>query len=220
MDNNFKSIVAQNIYYLRTQSSMTQFELGEKLNYSDKAISKWERGDGIPDAFVLKKMSELFGVTVDYILSEHTEQERKLEPRPTKMSNAMLANVIMFSIGTIALLVFVLLAITTKIYYWQIFIYAVPAILIVGIVFSVILKSKLLGIISVSGLCWSILLVIYFALWSFRNDYATWMILLLGLPIQLIVIFSYKMKISIKLVPKELDLIPPKQEKQTQVEEK
>ena len=220
MDNNFKSIVAQNIYYLRTQSSMTQFELGEKLNYSDKAISKWERGDGIPDAFVLKKMSELFGVTVDYILSEHTEQERKLEPRPTKMSNAMLANVIMFSIGTIALLVFVLLAITTKIYYWQIFIYAVPAILIVGIVFSVILKSKLLGIISVSGLCWSILLVIYFALWSFRNDYATWMILLLGLPIQLIVIFSYKMKISIKLVPKELDLIPPKKEKSTQGEEK
>ena len=220
MDNNFKSIVAQNIYYLRTQSSMTQFELGEKLNYSDKAISKWERGDGIPDAFVLKKMSELFGVTVDYILSEHTEQERKLEPRPTKMSNAMLANVIMFSIGTIALLVFVLLAITTKIYYWQIFIYAVPAILIVGIVFSVILKSKLLGVISVSGLCWSILLVIYFALWSFRNDYATWMILLLGLPIQLIVIFSYKMKISIKLVPKELDLIPPKKEKSTQGEEK
>ena len=220
MDNNFKSIVAQNIYYLRTQNSMTQFELGEKLNYSDKAISKWERGDGIPDAYVLKKMSELFGVTVDYILSEHTEQERKLEPKPTKMSNAMLANVIMFGIGTIALLVFVLLAIITKIYHWQIFIYAVPAILIVGIVFSVILKSKLLGIISVSGLCWSILLVIYFALWSFRNDYATWMILLLGLPIQLIVIFSYKMKISIKLVPKEFNLNPPKQEKQTQVEGK
>ena len=213
MDNNFKSIVAQNIYYLRTQNSMTQFELGEKLNYSDKAISKWERGDSIPDAYVLKKMSELFGVTVDYILSEHTEQERKLEPKPTKMSNAMLANVIMIGIGTIALLVFILLAIITKIYHWQIFIYAIPAILIVGIVFSVILKSKIMGIISISGLCWSILLVIYFALWSFRNDYATWMILLLGLPIQLIVIFSYKMRISIKLIPKEL-------EKQPQVEEK
>lgn len=205
MDNNFKSIVAQNIYYLRTQNHMTQFELGEKLNYSDKAISKWERGDSIPDAYVLKRMSELFGVTVDYILSEHTEQERKLEPRPTKMSNAMLANVIMIGIATVALLVFILLAITTKIYHWQIFIYAVPAIIIVGIVFSVILKNKIMGIISVSGLCWSILLVIYFALWSFRNDYATWMILLLGLPIQLIVIFSYKMRISIKLIPKELE---------------
>lgn len=213
MDNNFKSIVAQNIYYLRTQNSMTQFELGEKLNYSDKAISKWERGDSIPDAYVLKKMSELFGVTVDYILSEHTEQERKLEPKKTKMSNAMLANVIMIGIATVALLVFILLAIITKIYHWQIFIYAIPAIIIVGIVFSVILKSKIMGVISVSGLCWSILVVIYFALWSFRNDYATWMILLLGLPIQLIVIFSYKMKISIKLIPKEL-------EKTTQVGEK
>ena len=220
MDNNFKSIVAQNIYYLRTQNHMTQFELGEKLNYSDKAISKWERGDSIPDAYVLKRMSELFGVTVDYILSEHTEQERKLEPRPTKMSNAMLANVIMIGIATVALLVFILLAITTKIYHWQIFIYAVPAIIIVGIVFSVILKNKIMGIISVSGLCWSILLVIYFALWSFRNDYATWMILLLGLPIQLIVIFSFKMKISIKLIPKDEPLVQSKQEKQTQVDEK
>ena len=214
MDNNFKSIVAQNIYYLRTQNSMTQFELGEKLNYSDKAISKWERGDSIPDAYVLKKMSELFGVTVDYILSEHTEHERKLEPKKTKMSLAMLANVIMISIATVALLVFVIIAIADKgNYQWQIFIYAIPAIIIVGIVFSVILKSKIMGVISVSGLCWSILLVIYFALWSFRNDYATWMILLLGLPIQLIVIFSYKMRISIKLIPKEL-------EKQPQVEEK
>jgi transcriptional regulator with XRE-family HTH domain len=214
MDNNFKSIVAQNIYYLRTQNSMTQFELGEKLNYSDKAISKWERGDSIPDAYVLKKMSELFGVTVDYILSEHTEQERKLEPKKTKMSLAMLANVIMISIATVALLVFVIIAIADKgNYQWQIFIYAIPAIIIVGIVFSVILKSKIMGVISVSGLCWSILLVIYFALWSFRNDYATWMILLLGLPIQLIVIFSYKMRISIKIIPKEL-------EKQPQVEEK
>lgn len=214
MDNNFKSIVAQNIYYLRTQNSMTQFELGEKLNYSDKAISKWERGDSIPDAYVLKKMSELFGVTVDYILSEHTEQERKLEPKKTKMSLAMLANVIMISIATVALLVFVIIAIAGKgNYQWQIFIYAIPAIIIVGIVFSVILKNKIMGLISVSGLCWSILVVIYFALWSFRNDYATWMILLLGLPIQLIVIFSYKMRISIKLIPKEL-------EKTTQVGEK
>ena len=88
MDNNFKSVVAQNIYYLRTQNHMTQFELGEKLNYSDKAISKWERGDSIPDAYVLKKMSELFGVTVDYILSEHTEQERKLESILKKINGA------------------------------------------------------------------------------------------------------------------------------------
>ena len=47
---------------------MTQAELGQRLNYSDKSISKWERGEAIPDAFVLTQMAELFGVTVDYLL--------------------------------------------------------------------------------------------------------------------------------------------------------
>ena len=54
MDNQaFREIVAQNIYYLRTVNHLTQYELGEKLNYSDKAISKWERADGLPDAHPL-----------------------------------------------------------------------------------------------------------------------------------------------------------------------
>lgn len=221
MDNNFKMIVAQNIFYLRTQNQMTQLELGEKLNYSDKAISKWERGDSIPDAYVLKKMGELFGVSVDYILTEHNEQERKVDTKPSRIAKAMLANVIMIGIATVALLVYIILAIF-RINYWQIFIYAIPAILIVGIVFSFILNNKIMGIISVSGLVWSILLVIYFALWSYRHDYATWMILLLGIPIQLIVIFSFKMKISIKLIPKDTNskTDAEKEEKQTQVDEK
>jgi len=213
MDNNFKMTVAQNIFYLRTQNQMTQLDLASKLNYSDKAISKWERGDGVPDAYVLKKIATLFGVTVDYILTEHSEQERKVDTKPSQKFKAMLANVIMIGIATLALLVFIILAIITKDYHWQIFIYAIPAIIIVGIVFSYILKNKIMGIISVSGLVWSILLVVYFALWSLRNEYATWMILLLGVPIQLIVIFSFKMKISIKIIPKEL-------ENQTQVEGK
>lgn len=203
MDNNFKLVVAQNIFYLRTQNQMTQLELAKKLNYSDKAISKWERGDGIPDAYVLKKMSELFGVTVDYILTEHNEQERKVDTNTAQRAKAMLANVIMISIATVALLVFVILAIATKIYHWQIFIYTIPAIIIVGIVFSFILKNKIMGIISVSALMWSILLVVYFALWSFRNSYATWMILLIGIPAQVIVLLSFKIKITIKIYKKK-----------------
>ena len=216
MDNNFKLIVAQNIFYLRTQNHMTQLELAQKLNYSDKAISKWERGDGIPDAFVLKKMSELFGVTVDYILTEHNEQERKVDTKPAQKAKAMLANVIMISIATLALLVFIILAITIKVYYWQLFIYAIPAIIIVGIVFSFILKNKIMGIISISALMWSILLVIYFALWSFRNSYATWMILLVGIPAQIIVLLSFKIKITLRLTKKKTE----QNENQTQGEEK
>ncbi|MBO5439093.1 MAG: helix-turn-helix domain-containing protein [Clostridia bacterium] len=216
MDNSFKLIVAQNIFYLRTQNQMTQLELAQKLNYSDKAISKWERGDSVPDAFVLKKMAELFGVTVDYILTEHNEQERKVDTKPAQKAKAMLANVIMISIATVALLVFIILAITTKVYHWQIFIYAIPAIIIVGIVFSFILKNKIMGIISISALIWSILLVIYFALWSFRDSYATWMILLVGVPAQIIVLLSFKIKITLKIIKKKSE----QTEKQPQGEEK
>ncbi len=216
MDNSFKLIVAQNIFYLRTQNQMTQLELAQKLNYSDKAISKWERGDSVPDAFVLKKMAELFEVTVDYILTEHNEQERKVDTKPVQKAKAMLANVIMISIATVALLVFIILAITTKVYHWQIFIYAIPAIIIVGIVFSFILKNKIMGIISISALIWSILLVIYFALWSFRDSYATWMILLVGVPAQIIVLLSFKIKITLKIIKKKSE----QTEKQPQGEEK
>ena len=77
-----RRIVAANIVSLRTANHMTQLELGEKLNYSDKAISRWERGEAVPDAGVLLQLSQLFGVTVDYLLHEHAEEKsQKIPPR-------------------------------------------------------------------------------------------------------------------------------------------
>ena len=66
-----KLVVASNLIKLRTGAGLTQAELGAKLNYSDKTISKWERGEAIPDAYVLTQLGEIFGVTVDNILSSH-----------------------------------------------------------------------------------------------------------------------------------------------------
>ena len=69
-----KPIIAKNITVLRQNAKMTQFDLAEKLNYSDKAISKWERAESIPDVSVLKSIADLFGVTVDYLLQDgHTD---------------------------------------------------------------------------------------------------------------------------------------------------
>ena len=47
--NNIKSIIAQNITDLRRAKGLTQLELAEQLNYSDKAVSKWERAESMPD---------------------------------------------------------------------------------------------------------------------------------------------------------------------------
>lgn len=66
-----KEIFAANLSSLRGHRGWTQVELGEKLNYSDKTISKWERGESIPDAAILKEISTLFGVTLDSLLTDH-----------------------------------------------------------------------------------------------------------------------------------------------------
>ena len=65
-----KIIFAQNLIMLRKQMQLTQIELAEKINYSDKAVSKWERAGGMPDVDVLKQIADLYGVTVDTLLTK------------------------------------------------------------------------------------------------------------------------------------------------------
>jgi len=67
---NLRLIIARNITELRREAGLTQLELAEKLNYSDKAVSKWERAESVPDIAVLKAVADLFGVTVDELISE------------------------------------------------------------------------------------------------------------------------------------------------------
>ena len=78
-----KSNVAKNITELRILNNMTQMELAEKLNYSDKTISKWERAESSPDISVLVEMADLFGVTLDYLVRTENIEEAVSE-RKTK----------------------------------------------------------------------------------------------------------------------------------------
>ena len=63
-----KDIVAKNIHELRKKNNMTQLELAEKLNYSDKTVSKWEKGENSPDITVLVEIANIFGVSLDYLV--------------------------------------------------------------------------------------------------------------------------------------------------------
>ena len=84
--NDLKQIIASNISKLRKQKKLTQLEFAKALNYSDKAISKWERAESIPDIIILKQIADLFGVTVDYIINEHTDNEKILVIEEKKKS--------------------------------------------------------------------------------------------------------------------------------------
>lgn len=104
-------IVAANIIQLRTKAGLTQTELGEKLSYSDKSVSKWECGAAVPDVLVLKNMADLFGVSVDYFLSEHGQADTP-DGMPLYKADplyASITSITLIGVWTGALLLFVLL---------------------------------------------------------------------------------------------------------------
>ena len=82
--NDIKFIVAKNITQLRQEKKMTQLELAEQLNYSDKAVSKWEHADSMPDIATLVEIANIFGVTLDYLVEEEHKKpvvKEKKEPQ-------------------------------------------------------------------------------------------------------------------------------------------
>ncbi len=199
-EKDLKEIVAQNIFYLRTINHMTQYELGQQINYSDKAVSKWERADGIPDVYVLKNIAELFKVSVDYLLTEHLEQDKKIEKKPVNNGRrALILNIAMLSAVAVALFAFVIIALTTERYFWQIFIFCMPVVAIIGIVFSGVWRRTFAVFAFISMLLWSIILTIYFAI----GNYGMWILFLLGIPAQLIIFLSFGIKVSIKMSQKD-----------------
>lgn len=193
-----KQNVAQNIYYLRTINHMTQSELGEKLNYSDKAISKWERAEGLPDAFVLKKISEIFGVTIDYLVNEHSEQEKKVDNKPARNLKKLIAGIVLWGIIAVSLFLMIVLYLAIGKIYWQIFIYALPVTFIVQIVLSCVWWRGKGSFFYTSLLLWSIIANVYVALLHANP----WELFFVGIPLQIIVFLCYKIKITITVTQK------------------
>jgi transcriptional regulator with XRE-family HTH domain len=188
-----KLAVASNIIRLRTDAGMTQAELGEKLNYSDKTISKWERAEAVPDVLVLKQIGDLFRVSVDYLLSTHskwesTEDEGENIPAHGYSSTAI-TMVSITGIWTLAVLAFVILWILGTIQ-WGIFAYAVPVSLITLLVLNSVWYGGKYNLYIVAALVFSIIAIIYIAL----LDYNPWQLFLVVVPAEAVVFLSFKIR--------------------------
>ena len=177
-----KLIFASNLIRLRTAAGMTQAELGEQLNYSDKSISKWERGEAIPDAMVLKRMSELFGVTVDYLLNEHDAWQPGPEPSACDRSHHAIILVALMGIVTLAVLVFVVLWLWLGKVEWVVFPCFVPAALITYLVLNSVFFN-------VRG---SVFAVGYLVLLRFGMNF--WQLFLILIPAEAVVYFSFNIR--------------------------
>lgn len=184
-ENEFKQIVARNITNFRKANGLTQLELAAKLNYSDKAISKWERGESLPDVYMLKVIAELFGTSLNDLISEETD---KIKPSTSKYNKNV---VMLLSIGLtwlVAVCMFVLLNIANIERPWLSFIYAIPVSLIVSIVFTKMWNYKRLLFLSVSGLYYTIPLCICAqANWTGKVE----LLFVIAIPLQVLTILWF-----------------------------
>lgn len=184
-----KATISKNISALRRQSGMTQLELAEKLNYSDKAVSKWESGASVPDVAVLVQLSRMFGVSLDYLVTGEDapsgESSRVAGLRLQRKRHRIITWLSIMLIWLIATALFVILSLTdVRGHLWLSFIWALPASAVVAIVFNTMWGVPRRNYAFISLLMWSVLTGIYLTMLSSN----LWLIFVMGVPGQVIII--------------------------------
>ncbi len=185
-----KSIIAENISELRQANNMTQLELGAKLNYSDKTISKWERAESSPDISVLIELAELFGVTLDYLVTtNHTENNRTVAKiKETKYNRRVIAYISESAGWLVAIFAFIIttLIMNKTTFQFLYFVYALPIVLIVKLIFNSVWFNPRHNYYIISLLMWSLLAAVQITFLYFGINIA--LIYLLGIAGQTVIV--------------------------------
>lgn len=203
-DEKLRFQLGANIASYRKHFGLTQAGLAEKLNYSDKAVSKWERGESMPDVQTLVQLAELFEVTVNDLLIDpnalpenpgkigrvmENAVEKRLKRKADKSIILKLCSVLTWFV---ALLVFVVLSSLDVPKSWVAFVYAIPVNAIVELsmrsAWHDFRRNKLL----ISTIAWGTLLSLFVSLWVFHNV-QVWRIFLLGIPGQIAIFLWFRM---------------------------
>ena len=166
---NTKEIISKNILGLRKKNHMTQQDLAEKLYYSDKAISKWERGESLPDAEMLANIAKLFNVDINYLFVDHNyseltiEEELKLKKRSRtiKIIFALTVSAIILSLFEIIIASFVP-TINDAHYLVGALLFIVPTIEIIILIVSIILDREKYTRLLLSLTVWSLAIAFYY----------------------------------------------------------
>ena len=192
-----KLIVASNLIKLRQASGMTQAELGEKLNYSDKTVSKWERGESVPDVYVLSQLAELYGLTVDDLLRSDAvwkppaERPRTDEKADTPIfSSGVVTMVAIVGIWTMAVIMFVVSWLLLDSVQWLIFASAVPVSLITLLVLNSVWNKGRHNMIIIMCLVAAIVALLYLFLLSWQP----WQLFLILIPAELLVFLCFRIR--------------------------
>lgn len=182
--------IAKNLTYYRKAAGLTQAELAEKINYSDKSVSKWEQGNGVPDIYILMRLAKLYRVSLNDLVGEETPEDvvRAKKTTGLKVLIMLLSSGLVWLIATFA---FVTLQLIKPLVgpWWLVFLYAVVINAILMIVYASHWKYRFLNFISVSTLIWVTITCLYLTVLFIPENAALdlsglWCVFLLGIPLQ------------------------------------
>ena len=203
-DEKLKNRIGANIALFRKRQGLTQAGLAEKINYSDKAISKWERGESVPDVVTLVSLSEVLNVTVDTLLSDPNalpEQTGRVQQAmdqvvqktlKRKADKRIITNLSSLLVWFVALLMYVIFASLDIPNSWLAFLYAVPADAIVMLCLRSAWRDYRSNQLLISLIIWGVLASIYATLLVLLQ-LNVWRMLLLGIPGQIAIWLWFRM---------------------------
>ena len=182
--------IAKNLISYRKAAGLTQAELAEKINYSDKSVSKWESGNGTPDVYTLMQLAALYGVSLNALVDEKTYEQQQRKQTGLRLLIILLSSGIVWLLASMC---FALLQIAKRGEgpWWLAFLYAIMFNAIVIVVYASIWKYRLLNFFGVSALIWMALVCLYltcrYISISLGNDFgALWCVFLIGAPLQVL----------------------------------
>ena len=180
--------IAKNIITLRKQKGWTQQDLAQKLSYSDKTISKWERGDSVPDVEMLCKVAEIYNVSLEYLTQEHSEKDfKKLQINAQmRLRNILILIMLCVAVYLVATIVFVypvILIPENAKKYWVAYLYAVPLCALIANYYARKMNLWLMRLITISVFLWGLITSSY-CLTLILDKQMFWLLFLVGVPIQ------------------------------------
>lgn len=193
----FRQVVSNNLAAYRKLNNLTQLELAEKLNYSDKSVSKWERGEGLPDPFVLKTIADFYGITINDLVSVRKPKRHK-HIRRKHVIIPLLSVAVAWLVALLVFMVLNMLPDPVKSAELA-FIYAIPVTAIIFTVFACIWWNQILQFISISGIIWSVALSIYVSI----NIHGIHLIWLVAMVVQVMAVLWFIMVLRISKREKE-----------------
>lgn len=206
----FKKVVSENLVKFRRESGLTQLDIAKKLNYSDKAVSKWERGEAVPDAFVLKQLSEIYNVSVDELLCKKEDKKRiPFSLKRAFKNKHFIINCLACGFAwLVACIVFVVLSYTSiRDSAYLAFIYALPVGAIANLVLTTIWSPKWVSGIFATIVLWTGFLAVYLTV---RID-KFWLIFIIAIPIQVLIVLWYFLIKETKKIKKHMKQIDKKE---------